>query len=219
MRRAVGLLAVVLLTGCGGAIPAARQRGPFQQPTQAFSPSSEARQCLADLGARGAGFSPLPDAYYGAGCATIDAVRLFAVSGDDRSFGISNLGAVTCPLANAFAGWARYGVDRAARQVLGSPLVRIETMGSYACRDVAGTERRSAHASANAIDVSGFDIADGRRITVLGDYYAGDAASRAFLRVVHASACKRFGTVLGPDYNAAHQSHFHVEVSARAFCR
>jgi len=112
-------------------------------------------------------------------------------------------------------------VDRAARQILGSPLARIETMGSYACRNVAGTGRRSAHATANAIDVSGFVLADGRRISVLHGWNGGTAAEREFLRVVHTSACRRFGTVLGPDYNAAHRDHFHFEPghNGRAFCR
>ena len=92
-------------------------------------------------------------------------------------------------------------------------------MGSYNCRNVAGSERRSAHATASAIDVSGFVLADGRRITVLGDWRGGTPAERQFLQVVHASACKRFGTVLGPNYNSAHQNHFHVELSGGSFCR
>ena len=40
-----------------------------------------------------------------------------------------------------------------------------------------------------------------------------------FLRVIHQSACKRFGTVLGPAYNAAHADHFHVEPGGGGFCR
>jgi hypothetical protein len=110
-------------------------------------------------------------------------------------------------------------VDRAARQILGSPLVRIETMGSYSCRNVAGTDHRSAHATGNAIDVAAFVLADGRRISVLGGWNGGTAEERDFLRVVQTSACRRFGTVLGPDYNLAHRNHFHVEISNSAFCR
>jgi len=122
------------------------------------------------------------------------------------------------PLAESFAGWARYGVDRAARQILGSPLVRIETMGSYSCRNVAGSGRLSAHARAEAIDVSAFVLADGRRIGVLNDWNGG-SAEKKFLRVIHDSACKRFGTVLGPNYNAAHHNHFHLELGDGRFCR
>ena len=76
-----------------------------------------------------------------------------------------------------------------------------------------------ANSTAGAIDVSAFILADGRRISVLEDWYAGSREERHFLSVVHQSACKRFGTVLGPSYNAAHRDHFHVELSGSGFCR
>jgi hypothetical protein len=145
-------------------------------------------------------------------------VSLQGVGGDRGEFTVTNLSAVACPLANTFAAWARYGVDRAARQILGSPLVRIETMGSYSCRNVAGTGRLSAHSRAEAIDVSAFVLADGRRISVLSGWNAS-RQEREFLQVIHKSACKRFGTVLGPDYNRAHHDHFHLEHGTGSFCR
>ena len=92
-------------------------------------------------------------------------------------------------------------------------------MGSYVCRNVAGSSKRSAHARAEAIDISGFVLEDGRRITVKGDWNAGTSAEKKFLRVVRESACKRFGTVLSPDYNAAHADHLHLEFGDSSFCR
>lgn len=178
----------------------------------------ETRQCLADLGATGATFSPLPDRYYGAGCKTVNSVQLSRVGGDMGQLQVTNLKSVACPLANTFASWARFGVDRAARQVLGSPLARIETMGSYSCRNVAGTGRLSAHSRAEAVDVGAFVLADGRRISVKNGWNASKE-EREFLRVIHRSACKRFGTVLGPDYNAAHHDHLHLELGSGSFCR
>ncbi|MBY6129274.1 extensin family protein [Qipengyuania aquimaris] len=178
----------------------------------------ETRQCLADLGATGATFSPLPDRYYGAGCKTVNSVQLSRVGGDMGQLQVTNLKSVACPLANTFASWARFGVDRAARQVLGSPLARIETMGSYSCRNVAGTGRLSAHSRAEAVDVGAFVLADGRRISVKNGWNASKE-EREFLRVIHRSACKRFGTVLGPDYNAAHHDHLHLELGIGSFCR
>lgn len=210
-------LGALALAACN-AVPQPAARRPIQQ-TATFLPPPSQGQCLADLGARAARFTPLPDQYYGTGCSTINAVRLTSLTSDTAALALTNLGPVSCPLANTFAGWARFGVDRAARQILGSPLVRIETMGSYSCRNVAGTDHRSAHATGNAIDVSGFVLADGRRITVLGGWTAGTTEERDFLRVVQTSACRRFGTVLGPDYNPAHRNHFHVEISNSAFCR
>ena len=61
-------------------------------------------------------------------------------------------------------------------------------------------------------------LADGRRISVK-DGWNGSNQERAFLRTIHASACKRFGTVLGPEYNAAHRDHLHVDMSGQGYCR
>lgn len=192
---------------------------PTRHPSQAMSQRPEARQCLADLGKTNANFTPLPDQYFGGGCSNLNTVQLSAIRGDYMQLAVSSLGPVTCPTANTFAQWARYGVDRAARQILGSGLARIETMGSYSCRNVAGTGRRSAHATANAIDVGAFILENGQRISLLDDWTGGSEAERKFLRVIQDSACKRFGTVLGPGYNYAHRDHLHLEISSRSFCR
>ncbi|MEO0032796.1 MAG: hypothetical protein RIS94_2554, partial [Pseudomonadota bacterium] len=203
-----------------GAIPEGRQQQPVRRSTQIFTPRPDARACLATLGRTNASFTPLPDQYFGAGCSTLNTVRVTYLRSDYSQLQLGNLGPVTCPVANTLSGWARFGVDRAARQILGSGLRRIDTMGSYNCRNVAGTERRSAHATANAIDVGGFTLEDGRRIVVLRDWNTADPQVRAFLRTVRDSACKRFGTVLSPDYNAAHHDHLHLEPGgARPFCR
>lgn len=199
-------------------IPGER-RQPSRSATPTYANSPSARQCLTELSDTRSNFTPVPDRYFAAGCSTLNSVRLSAIYGDRHQFDISNLGPVACPLANTFAAWARYGVDRAARQILGSGLARIETMGSYSCRNVAGTGRRSAHATANAIDVGAFVLEDGRRISVLNGWSGGTRQERQFLRIVHESACKRFGTVLGPNYNSAHHDHLHVETGGQSYCR
>ena len=222
MRNAFALaLSTILLSSCG-AIPEAREPvapRTASAPHTVVTQRPEMRSCVAELGQTGSRFSPLPDKFYGAGCSTTNSVKLESLRGDAGEFQATNLTAVACPLANTFAGWARFGVDRAARQMLGSQLVRIETMGSYSCRNVAGTGRRSAHSRGEAIDVAAFVLADGRRISVKGGWDARDRREQEFLRVVHRSACKRFGTVLGPEYNAAHADHFHLEHGNGSFCR
>lgn len=209
-----------LLAGCIGS-PEQPPRKPSRSSTgTSLSQSPQTRACLASLGTTRAGFTPLADQYYGAGCATLGTVKLGWLQGDEGRLDVTNLGPVSCPAAMALQGWARFGVDRAARQILGSPLARIETMGSYSCRNVAGTARLSAHAQANAIDVAGFRLADGRRITVANDWNSPSPQTRAFLRTIRDSACKRFGTVLTPDYNAAHRDHLHLEPGGlKPFCR
>lgn len=210
-RASIAVLSGLLLAACG-AVPqgSSTARTPQSAP-RPVAVTAQGQKCLAGLSDTGSRFSPLPDRYDAPGCAITGAVQMSAVRGDASELGISNIGPVACDMAALFAGWARFGVDRAARQILGSPVERIETMGSYSCRNVAGTSRRSAHATAAAIDIAAFVLADGRRISVQEDWSGGTRAEREFLRVVHRSACKRFGTVLGPDYNTAHRDHLHVE--------
>ena len=222
-RSLLSALLVLTLSGCQ-LLPAGEDRDQRRVPptidrSAPAGASVEGQQCLARLSASGASYTPLPNRFEAPGCTQIDTVSLADLRGDAGRFAIGNLGPVTCETASTFAGWARYGVDRAARSYLGAPLARIETYGSYSCRNVAGSTRRSAHARAEAIDVAAFVLADGRRIVVDGDWNGGTSAEREFLRVVRDSACKRFGTVLSPDYDAAHADHLHLEVGGGSFCR
>ncbi len=205
--------------GSGGSVATA-PRGPVLAPAP-VAVAMEDRQCLTQLSETGAQFVPVANAYTGQGCSTIGTVQLSALRGEAARLSVSNMGPVQCGVGAAFAAWARFGVDRAAQQILGSPLQRIETMGSYACRNVAGSQRRSAHATAGAIDIAAFVLEDGRRISVVEDWHAGTAAEKEFLRTVQRSACRRFATVLGPEYNAAHRDHFHLEgvIDGNSFCR
>ena len=225
-RNASLLIATVLLAGCS-ALPESggerRGSATASAPSRALpAPRSGAdAQCLSSLGQLGAQYTPVPDRYVDNGCHILGSVQLASLPADQSTLAVTNLGPVTCEVSQAFAAWARYGVDRAARQMLGAGLRSIETFGSFACRDVAGSGRRSAHASAAAIDICGFVLEDGRRIVVKDAWHGGSAQERAFLRTVQGSACKRFGTVLGPDYNAAHADHFHLEgvIGTKSYCR
>lgn len=222
MRNFAALLLLApALAACGSLVPDGQTQRTTAAPARsvAVAISPQGQQCLAQLSATGSRFEALPDKYYGAGCSAVNAVTLNSLAGDRSWLELANMGPVTCPTAEALSGWARFGVDRAARQILGSPLRRIETMGSYACRNVAGSAKRSAHARAEAVDVAAFILEDGRRISVLDDWNGGSREKREFLRIVQQSACKRFGTVLSPEYNAAHRDHLHLEWGSSSFCR
>ncbi|RYF37384.1 MAG: extensin, partial [Comamonadaceae bacterium] len=60
--------------------------------------------------------------------------------------------------------------------------------------------------------------ADGRRIGVLRDW-SRPGPEADFLRKVHAGACRFFDGVLGPEYNAAHRDHLHLDGGAWRACR
>jgi hypothetical protein len=119
---------------------------------------------------------------------------------------------MTCPLALDYALWERQVLVPAAREILHSRLTRVDHYGTYACRTIYGRpgERPSAHARAAALDVAGFRFADGRRATVARDFRA-DSDEGRFVRAARDGACRVFGIVLSPDYNAAHRDHFHLE--------
>ncbi|WP_231422143.1 extensin-like domain-containing protein [Pseudomonas sp. Leaf59] len=126
----------------------------------------------------------------------------------------------SCPLAVAFALFERHSLQPAAQAVFGQAVTRVDHLGSFACRNVYNRAdgRLSQHASANAVDIAGFRLADGRRISVLKDW-PGEGDSARFLRQVRDSACDDFNVVLSPDYNAAHRNHFHLDMGRGWVCR
>jgi hypothetical protein len=127
---------------------------------------------------------------------------------------------MTCPLALRYAVWERQVLAPAAEHLLDSKLARVEHLGTYTCRTIYGRpgERPSQHARASALDVSGVRLADGRRLTIASDFQSATSEGR-FLRVARVGACELFGAVLGPDYNAAHADHLHLDLSPYRLCR
>ena len=202
-QRFLLVAGVFALVSCGG-------REKPQSPRSSDNMASQyARQCLAGLKSKSVRFAGLPSKSFDGGCRMIDTIKLM-----DFGTPTTNLGAMTCPLASSFTDWARYAVAPAAKQYLGSEVVRIETLGTFNFRAVNGSRsgKLSEHAFANAVDVSAFVLRDGRRVSVLNGW-RGSPEERAFLRRLHQSACKRFGTVLGPEYNAAHANQFHFDMA------
>lgn len=271
-------------------------------------------------------------------CGAPAPVRLISI-GRDPEITLSPPVTVSCDLVATLAGWVKDDLQPLARTHLGAPIVRMDTMSSYSCRNAYGRKstRLSEHALANAIDVGSFTTRDGQQADLLkgwgltardvqaivakakaaaerkrtadkakkgrarsvateesageqGQVYltasvAGgfaplpvrkpstavrqwrvrlvntdrpatpplparaetqsgaraafaSAASRLggpepdgadvtpqafdpedgialFLRAAHESACKRFGTVLGPEANEAHRNHFHLDMAKR----
>ena len=127
-----------------------------------------------------------------------------------------------CQTALRLAMWTQHGLQPAAREIFGQDIARIEHFSSYSCRAIrttAGTDTRmSSHATADAIDVSGFVLADGTGISLLHDWN-GAAQKAAFLRRANRTACDWFPLTLGPEYNSLHADHFHLQNSGFSLCR
>lgn len=152
--------------------------------------------------------NPLED-----GCGFENAVRI-----QRGTAALSSSFLATCPLAVSFAMFEQHVALAAARDVLGSELRSIDHVGSYVCRNIAGRDRRSDHATARAVDLTAFVLADGRRIRIAGNWKTATAEAN-FLRRLRDGACRYFATVLGPDYNRQHADHFHLGVGGFMACR
>lgn len=182
--------------------------------------SAELTRCVAELTAARVEFRPKPDRTDGEACQQIQAGLLGADMGTVARMNPAQP-EMTCRLALAVSIWRRQSLEPAARELLGSDVVQIDHFGAYACRNVnngGGSTRISAHAQASALDVAGVRLRDGRRISLAGDWH-GDGPEARFLRRIRDDACRIFGTVLSPDYNAVHQDHLHLEATDTRFCR
>lgn len=271
-------------------------------------------------------------------CGTPAPVQLISI-GKNPQVALSPPVTVTCDMVAAMHKWVTQELQPLSKKSLGAPLVGIETMSSYSCRNAYGRKRTnlSEHGRANALDIRSFMTADAKETTVLADWgptgweiraqvaaaskaaaekaaaeklaaekaakaqqmIAGQPAAKGnsvvaapapanpptngtsfgalvdsvpvgiasklpgaatagesrtgfgltkpahlggpkvppetpaatdalpqgrkaqFLRAAHDSACKIFGTTLGPETNLAHKNHFHVDMAERSrgnFC-
>jgi hypothetical protein len=121
---------------------------------------------------------------------------------------------VRCPMVHAIEHWAERVVLPAARRYLRAEVVGIRVAGSYSCRPMNSVNGAflSEHGHANALDVSGFVLTDGRLVTVRTGW-RGQWPERSFLRAVHTGSCRVFTTVLGPAYDRLHHDHFHLDLA------
>ncbi|MEM9049777.1 MAG: extensin family protein [Pseudomonadota bacterium] len=162
-----------------------------------------------------AGNLSVPDRVESAQCHLRDGVRLTRLSE-------AALAPVEtrCGIALRLWFWER-GLQDEAQRILGSRVAGITHFSSYSCRPIRsprGTSTRmSQHATANAIDIAGFRLADGRLISLVGDW-AGDGPEAEFLRAAHRLGCHWFPMALGPDYNAYHNNHFHFDAGIWQTC-
>lgn len=124
----------------------------------------------------------------------------------------------SCAVSAGMVLWQREVMQPMARLHLGRQVVRMEHLGSYNCRRIAGSDSYSQHANGNAIDISAFVLSDGRRVSLIDDWDAPDGRS-AFLRSIRDGACPLFSTVLSPDFNRAHADHFHFDQAERIMGR
>ncbi|HEX2881486.1 MAG TPA: extensin family protein [Polyangiaceae bacterium] len=144
-------------------------------------------------------------------CGTPQAVRYRRGPGDIR---YNSSPILSCPMALALARFEPVIQEEALRH-FGSRVRRIVHVGTYSCREMAQYPGWvSEHSYANALDIKDFELHNGRTISVLRHYSASrDPRASEFLHtVLHRAYHENFFSVaLGPDFDALHRDHFHLD--------
>jgi hypothetical protein len=168
--------------------------------------SGDTAACISALQRAGIAVTPMPLRREPPGCARDGTVTISRLSRAGLAAEEMN-----CTIALRLYLLERHYIQPLARRHFGIEVDQILHFGSYSCRTIRGSRQMSEHATANAFDLAGFRLADGRTITLQKDWNAS-GASTGFLRDVRVSACLLFNMVLSPDYNGDHADHFHFDM-------
>ncbi|WP_152046030.1 extensin-like domain-containing protein [Aureimonas psammosilenae] len=173
-------------------------------------PKGEA-MCRAALKKLGVRFVDMASISRGRSCGIDFPVKVTEIS---PGVAMKPVGVLNCMTALRVSQWVSNEVKPAAQSNLSKKPVALFNASSYRCSRIAGTRTVSEHASGNAIDVAGFQLADGSNFDVRkkGAFAFGE---KNFQAKVRQSACRYFGTVLGPGYNRDHADHLHLDLKQR----
>jgi len=199
------LTAALALSGCSSQPGFVVRDEPWRQ--------DEERACLASGVVRETQFISVRSAL--GGPSVCGALQPFTVSATASGWvQMQPAALLRCQMVPAVDDWTKRVVIPAARFYYGVQLSELKVAGSFSCRPMNNVSGAflSEHGHANAVDISGFVLADGRTVSVKGGW-SGSHADRGFLRAVHKGACDVFTTVLGPNYDSNHHDHFHLDLA------
>lgn len=214
--RIAAAAAVVLLT-------AACAREPRPAPPPATAPPQSQQwlgrdviqaACLNDLAATGAKFELIAQAEAGKdGCTLHNGVRLIRTNVE-----LVRPAEMTCPMALRLVQFETEVLQPEAQRIFGQPLGQINHAGAFTCKRMTGNSSRiSEHGHGRAIDIWGFLLRDGSRISV-DQHFRARGKEGQYLREVNRAACRYFEVVLGPNADAAHAKSFHWDVGPWKRC-
>jgi hypothetical protein len=149
-------------------------------------------------------------------CGIKNPVRVTSVAGVH----LQNSAVIDCETAQALSKWVENGAKPALKRK-GGGLKSIHVVASYACRTRNSQKgaKLSEHAMGHAVDIAGFTLHNGQKLTVLKDWNGKNSKA---MRAMHKKACGTFGTVLGPKANKFHLDHFHFDTAryrSGSYCR
>lgn len=151
------------------------------------------------------------------GCGIANPVKVSRIDGVRLERPVT----INCTTAKALKRWVKHGLKPTLGR-MGGGVRSLEVIAGYSCRtrNSRPGARLSEHAKGNAVDIAGFTLANGQRISVKEDWGRG-RKGRVLERLQNA-ACGPFGTVLGPRANHYHRDHFHFDVAryrSGPYCR
>ena len=148
-----------------------------------------------------------------ANCGEQSPLSLTGVLANGRMVPVSGGVQTDCNMASALPGWIE-SIDSYLFAKENTRIAEVLVGTSYMCRNVnnAAEGNLSFHAFADALDVVGFKLDDGRTVTVEGGWADALSSEGRLLRFAHDSACGHFTTTLGPEANALHRDHLHVDL-------
>ena len=189
------------------------------------APEVAMSDCMLELVERGVGFqighNPMdsPDGHPDLICDIKDPIWVDGtMAGVNYRYGSAE-GAIKRIFTNCELAIAMHDT---ATLVAAQGVTDIIHVGVYNCRVISGTSKLSEHAFANAIDISGFRLESGS-VWTLYDHWehgtsdpltaAGDwllwFANELYVQWI-------FNIILTPEYNAAHDDHFHCDLTPGA---
>lgn len=147
-------------------------------------------------------------------CGLQSPLSIEAVSANGRTIPLNAPIITDCGMASALPDW----IAEVDSYVAAHDKTRIDTVNlstSYACRNVdnAATGNLSFHAFADALDLIGFTLEDGRKISISPGWFGTPEQGSNILRFTRDAACTHFTTVLGPEADSFHQDNMHVDLA------
>ena len=148
-----------------------------------------------------------------ASCGLQSPLALSAVVANGRQIPFNGPVTTDCGMATALPGWIG-DVDRFLLATENTRIAKVNVGTGYMCRNVnnGATGNLSFHAFGDAVDVMGFTLEDGRTIDVKTAWPGTVPDGSQLIRFAHDAACTRFTTVLGPEADAQHQDHLHLDL-------
>ena len=219
------LLAILMLAGFGaagcsnlgtpleGETPSRQVQSGRQTPAQSLAHADADKQMLA----LGIVYRRVPDEDSERGCVIENGVEVSRIG----NVKLTRPALLTQDMAIRLGRWVKDSLEPEVQKIYRTQLAALDIGGSYSCRNIYGKPfggrfagRLSEHAFANAIDIGGFKLSDGRSVEYL-HHWQGKDGSREFFLATSTSACEIFNTTLTPDYDRFHRNHIHIDASPK----